>query len=170
MSNNESLFSNTLLKEPRVDNDNIEFRSLEITDYEKGFSEVLQQLTEAKFEKSKFIERYLQMKQYNDTYFVIVAEDKSSGKIVAAGSLIVEKKFIRGVTSCGHIEDIVVDKTYRGKNLGLKIIQQLKHLGKIMGCYKLILDCDEKNEKFYAKNGFERKAIMMAVYLPTPKL
>ena len=61
-----------------------------------------------------------------DMYKLIVIEDKRIGTIIGAGSLIIEMKFIRDTGLCGHIEDIVVDKTYRGKNLGLKIIETLK--------------------------------------------
>eukprot|EP01133_Synstelium_polycarpum_P017770 gene17770-21198_t len=137
-----------------------------------GYSTLLQQLTEARFEKSKFLNRFLQLSQSNDTYFIVVAEDLSTRRIIATGTLVIEKKFIRDCALCGHIEDIVVDTSYRGKNLGLKIIEQLKHIGTLLGCYKLILDCDDKNTKFYEKCGFEKKQVMMALYLPSlkPKL
>ncbi|KAF2078209.1 hypothetical protein CYY_000499 [Polysphondylium violaceum] len=162
----DQLFSNKLIKEPRKA-DNIEFRALEITDFEKGFSELLQQLTEAKFEKSKFLERFIQMKNQPDTYYIIVAEDITTNRICATGCLFVEKKFIRSCGTCAHIEDIVVDSRYRGKNLGLKVIEHLKHIGNTLGCYKLILDCDEKNVKFYEKCGFERKGVQLSCYNTT---
>ena len=45
----------------------------------------------------------------------------------------------------------------------------LKHLIRIakekFRCYKIILDCAEKNEKFYEKCGFVKKEIQMALYL-----
>ena len=44
------------------------------------------------------------------------------------------------------------------------IIDQLKHLGQRSGCYKVILDCAEKNVGFYEKLGFLRKEIQMALY------
>lgn len=36
-----------------------------------------------------------------------------------------ELKFIRGCGKCGHIEDVVVDSTYRGLRLGLRVIEAL---------------------------------------------
>lgn len=60
------------------------------------------------------------------TYKIIVVYDRKKQRIIGAGSLIIERKFIRGLGLCGHIEDIVVDKGYRGKNIGLKIIEVLK--------------------------------------------
>ncbi len=40
------------------------------------------------------------------------------------------------------------------------------HICKGQGCYKVILDCSEKNEGFYAKLGFQRKELQMALYFP----
>ena len=80
-----------------------------------------------------------------DIYKLIVIEDRKLGTIVGAGSVIIEMKFIRNTGLCGHIEDIVVDKTYRGKSLGLRIIHLLMDLGKVNDCYKIILDCEDHN-------------------------
>ena len=101
----------------------------------------------------------------SDTYKIIVIEDRAKGKIIGAGSLIVEMKFIRDLGLAGHIEDIVVDKTYRGKNLGKKVIDTLKSLAVANGCYKVILDCEEHNVKFYEKCGFFVKGVEMAWYI-----
>ena len=105
-----------------------------------------------------------------DIYKIIVIEDLRRGKIVGAGSLIVEKKFVRNLGICGHIEDIVVDQTLRGKNLGRRIIDLLKALAQANNCYKVILDCAERNVKFYEKCGFKVKEVEMAWYIPQPKL
>ena len=45
-------------------------------------------------------------------------EDVLKKHIAAAGTLLIELKFLRGGGLVGHIEDIVTDKNYRGKNLG----------------------------------------------------
>ena len=71
--------------------------------------------------------------------------------MIGAGTLILEKKFIRGLGTAAHIEDIVVKPGYRGKNLGLRLISLLKEIGDANGCYKVILDCDSKNVAFYEK-------------------
>ena len=44
-------------------------------------------------------------------------------KIIAYGSIVIENK-IRG-EKAGHIEDIVVDKSVRGNNIGIKLIEKL---------------------------------------------
>ncbi|EFA80171.1 glucosamine 6-phosphate N-acetyltransferase [Heterostelium album PN500] len=100
-------------------NNEIAFRPLSINDYDLGFSELLQQLTVAKFDKTQFEQRFMEMKK-DGTYYIVIAEDLIKKKIIATGTIAVEKKFLRDCGTCGHIEDIVVDSTYRGKNLGLK--------------------------------------------------
>ena len=44
------------------------------------------------------------------------------------------------------------------------MINHLTNVAKENGCYKVILDCDESNEKFYEKLGYQRKNIQMAIY------
>lgn len=51
--------------------------------------------------------------------------DLDKGAIIATATLFVELKFIRGCGKCGHIEDVVVDSTYRGLRLGLRVIEAL---------------------------------------------
>lgn len=71
--------------------------------------------------------------------------DKHTDQIVAVGSVFVEHKFLRGLGSVGHIEDIAVDSKVQGKKLGLRIIQALTGISEREGCYKTILNCSDKN-------------------------
>ena len=84
-------------------------------------------------------------------------------KIVAYGSIVIENK-IRGDIA-GHIEDIVVDTTVRGKMVGVKLVKELVNIGKSMGCYRITLFCDEKLIKFYERNGFKVNNVMMKCFL-----
>jgi glucosamine-phosphate N-acetyltransferase len=63
-----------------------------------------------------------------------------------------------------HIEDVVVDKEYRSHGLGKLLIQDGIKIANREKCYKIILDCEEKNVGFYEKCGFEKKGIQMAKY------
>jgi len=50
--------------------------------------------------------------------------------------------------------------------LGKKLVCELRRRAlHELGCYKVILDCDDKNVKFYTKCGFFPKERMMAAYL-----
>ncbi|KAG0250008.1 Glucosamine-phosphate N-acetyltransferase-like protein [Mortierella polycephala] len=135
-----------------------------------------------------FQERFQYLKEHSDKYFTIVIEDMNvpattprsatssspslvtpgRGKIVAAGTVLVERKFIRQLGLVGHIEDIAVAADQQGKKLGLRIIETLKAIGQSQGCYKVILDCSEKNVPFYEKCGFERKGVEMGWYVSKP--
>ncbi len=44
--------------------------------------------------------------------------DTEKQKIVATATLLVELKYIRECGKAGHIEDVVVDSSYRGMRLG----------------------------------------------------
>mgnify|MGYP000982518493 CR=1 FL=1 len=106
-------------------------------------------------------------------YYTVVVENLQTKKIVAAATLLVEFKLIRGGHLSGHVEDVVVrattcpeslspricrargipyegglanwqvDKSMRGRSLGLMIINALKWIASAVGCYKLILDCSQ---------------------------
>ncbi|GJX42620.1 glucosamine 6-phosphate N-acetyltransferase [Tanacetum coccineum] len=66
-------------------------------------------------------------------------EDVSRSKIVATGSVFIEKKFVRSCGKAGHIEDVVVDSSARGMQLGKKVIGFLADHARSMGCYKKCL-------------------------------
>ena len=84
--------------------------------------------------------------------------------IIASGTIIIEPKFIRGGKNVGHIEDIVVKNTYRGKHLSKDILNILKNISRENNCYKVILDCNEEVQRVYIKLGFEQKGIQMGLY------
>jgi glucosamine-phosphate N-acetyltransferase len=84
--------------------------------------------------------------------------------IIATGSVFIEKKFIRGGSKVGHIEDVAVSKTARGLHLGQRIVKHLVDHAKAAGCYKVILACAPEVREFYEKCGFEEKNMHMAVY------
>jgi glucosamine-phosphate N-acetyltransferase len=56
-----------------------------------------------------------------------------------------ELKFLRGLGTVGHIEDIAVDEKVQGKKIGLRIIQALVGISEARGAYKTILNCSDKN-------------------------
>lgn len=86
----------------------------------------------------------------NPDYKILVLEDTETGKVVGTASLIMERKFLRGLgkvshndnsqllqprhrnhhtvkltvlvfcLQCGHIEDVVIDSSKRGQKLGAR--------------------------------------------------
>ncbi|XP_052205069.1 glucosamine 6-phosphate N-acetyltransferase-like [Diospyros lotus] len=140
-------------------------RKLEISDKDKGFIQLLQQLTSCDSVSDKeFEERFQELSSYGDNHLVCVIEDTRSGKIIASGSVFIEKKFIRNCGKVGHVEDVVVDSSARGMQLGKKIVGFLTDHAQSMGCYKVILDCSTENRAFYERCGFKQKEIQMVRY------
>lgn len=163
-------------------------RPLQRSDYGKGFLDVLRVLTSVgDISADAFSQQFDWMsRERAGDYFVVVVCD-GNGRVVGAGTLIVERKFVHGLGKVGHIEDICVATDQQGKKLGLRIIQTLDHIAKKIGCYKVrnslspyrtclfdcllilsilqsILNCAEKNEGFYVKCGFKRAEVEMAHY------
>lgn len=93
-----------------------------------------------------------------------IINHSSSFEIIASGTIIIEPKIIRGGRNVGHIEDIVVSKEMRGKEISQKILDMLKLIAREKNCYKVILDCNEEVKKVYIKNGFNVKGLQMAEY------
>nr|CAG8603232.1 6802_t:CDS:2 [Entrophospora candida] len=96
---------------------NYKLRPLAKNDFEKGVIECLGQLSViGSPSKEQFIEHFNQMKS-SKGYYIIVIENEEE-KIVGVGTLLVELKFLRSCGKVGHIEDIVVHDSQRGKSLG----------------------------------------------------
>lgn len=64
-----------------------------------------------------------------------------------------------GVSSI--IEDVIVFGPYRKSGIGKEIVTKLIELAKDAGSYKIILNCEKKNIKFYKKCGFYKSGIEM---------
>lgn len=96
-------------------------RPLEITDYHKGFYDCLAGLTVVgQVSALAFEETFERMRRAESVYHIVVIEDLKASRIVATGTLIVEQKFLRGCGKAGHIEDIVVHDSQRGKKFGIR--------------------------------------------------
>lgn len=83
---------------------------------------------------------------------VFVAAD--GPRIVGAGTLLVERKFIRQGGIVGHIEDVAVHPEWQGKGVGKLIVDALIGEARTVGCYKIILDCSADLVTFYGRFGF----------------
>ena len=137
----------------------ISFRNVEETDMEE-VSSLLNQLKKIDLNKIDYKEAWSNFISNTSSNSIVGVYNK---KIVAYGSLVVENK-IRGEVA-GHIEDIVVDTSVRGKMLGVKLVKELVEIGKNLGCYRITLFCDKKLIKFYERNGFKVNNVIMKKYL-----
>ena len=92
----------------------------------------------------------------HSNHITFVDEVKEAGKlasIIATSSVLIENKFLHCGSRVGHIEDVVVDRDARGIGLGQKIVEHCIDYCRGVGCYKVILDCSNKNVPFYINCG-----------------
>ncbi|XP_063698967.1 probable glucosamine 6-phosphate N-acetyltransferase isoform X2 [Culicoides brevitarsis] len=132
----------------------LKVRPLQDGDYNRGFLQLLSQLTSVgDISLPQFLNRFAQMRASGD-YFVTVIEDTRKNKIIGSATLVLEKKFIRNCAIRGQLEDVVVDDTYRGKQLGKLIVVTVSLLADYLGAYKMTLNCKDKLIPFYRSIGY----------------
>lgn len=139
------------------------FRHIESNDYYKDYLILLEQLTILDKEKINYEQFKIFVESLCNNHIIIVIEDNN--KIIGSGTLLIENKVIHNMGSVGHIEDIVIHNNYRKQGLGKKLIDELINISIQSNCYKIILDCNEKNLNFYQNSGFTKKEIQMVKYL-----
>ena len=141
------------------------FEKLKAQDINKDYLFLLSQLTSVDYEtlNKENIENFLNNLNNNHVIF-LMKDSKNNNKIIGSITIIIEHKIIHGFSKVGHIEDVVVDINYRGQKLGKKLINYAVGLCKDKGCYKVILDCNNENIKFYEKCNFELKGNEMSLY------
>ena len=128
-------------------------RPLAKGDFHRGFLSLLSQLTSVgEISEEQWLQRFNRMLSMQGTYLVTVIEDTSTGQVVGAATLVVEDKFIHGCGRVGRVEDVVVSKDVRGRQLGKLLLATLTLLARAQGCYKVTLNCADPMVKFY--NGF----------------
>lgn len=139
-------------------------REIEERDLENGFLETLNTFREIGNLKIETAREMLKKIKNNSNHKIFVAIN-SDGKVIGTITLFIEQKFIHEGGIVGHIEDVVAHENFRGKGIGSALIQKAIEVAKQAGCYKVILDCSEKNIHFYEKLGFRKHEIEMRLDL-----
>ena len=150
---------------------NFTIRQIEETDLDKGFFETLSNLAElgeisSDLTRAKDILRKLAS---NPVYKIFVAI-KDNKEIIGLLTLLIEQKFIHNGGKVGHIEDVVTRKGYEGKGIGSELVRSALKYAEENNCYKVILDCSEKNAVFYEKLGFRKHSVEMRYDFPEKEL
>lgn len=129
-------------------------RPLQVGDYDRGFLQLLSQLTSVgTVSRHDFLSRFHRMK-YSGDYFVTVIEDMRINQLIGSATLVIEHKFIHDCGLRARLEDVVVNNTYRGKQLGKLIVATVTLLAEYLGCYKMSLECKDSLVKFYTSIGY----------------
>lgn len=134
-------------------------RLYEFEDYDKGYFELLNQLTDSPKPDKETLKKFMTEICKSSEIWNIEYDNK----IIGTGKLVFEPKLTHNLCYMAHIEEIVIDKEFRGKGLGKLLIKHL--LDKCKHCYKVILNCNETNIRFYQQCGFNKKDAQMSIYL-----
>ncbi|CCJ29320.1 unnamed protein product [Pneumocystis jirovecii] len=164
----QELFSRLLLLDGPSLPGRLKFRPLQRNDWQREFNALLNCLSgeEYTLNKQDFEARFdLIQSTFPKSYFIVVIEDSVTKEIIACGTVFIEYKFLKSASKAAHIEDIVVAKSYRGKNIGKLLIEMLCKIAKTEKCYKIVLDCKENNIEFYKKCNFKATGIEMKQYI-----
>jgi glucosamine-phosphate N-acetyltransferase len=141
-----------------------EIRELRAADLGNGFVETLGNLSDTGGLSPGTARKIVKTISRAGLYHVFVAVG-ADGQVVGTTTLLVEQKFIHGGGLVGHIEDVVVRKGCEGRGIGGSVVKAAVQMAKELGCYKVILDCREDVEAFYAKLGFSRHDVGMRLDL-----
>lgn len=121
---------------------------------DKEYLDLLVQLTDVgTYTDEKWLKTFESIeKQENIEIYVLI--DQNTEKICAAGTLLIEQKFIHDGSRVAHIEDVIVRKEIRGSGYGTSIIKHLQARAREVGAYKVVLSCNSNNIEFYKKLDF----------------
>jgi glucosamine-phosphate N-acetyltransferase len=132
-------------------------RSLQQTDYDT----YTQLKTIGAMTRKAWDEQCYYLQSRNDTYTILVITDPT-GIVVCTGTLLLERKLVNGGSLVGQVKDLCVAPSQKGKNLGLRMLEQLNQLAIDAGCSKTWVMTQDVNEAFYKQRGklFHRSFLM----------
>ena len=141
----------------------VKVRRLEPDDFEKDFLESLSALTVVDLTPEQAREVYKKIVD-NPVYNIFVAE-LPDGQVVGTVMFLVTQRFIHQGGKVGHIEDMAVKREFQRKGIGSTLMRAAIEEARKRGCYKIILDCAERNVPFYENLNFRKKEYQMRLDL-----
>jgi len=141
---------------------NINFRELSLDDYEE-YIKLINQLRPigCYISKEKYIDIFNTIFKNNKIFVAIL-----DNTIVGAVTLVIEQKFIHNCSIYTRIEDVIVDNSFRGNNIGKQLVKYaIDYSKKTLNAFKITLTCKKYLQKFYEKNNFNEYDIHMSQLL-----
>jgi glucosamine-phosphate N-acetyltransferase len=133
-------------------------RKLNHSDYE-NYIDLLSQLTSVGDVTKNQFDSFINI-EGQQTYVYEV-----DNKLAASLTILMEQKIAHSFSKSMHIEDVITNINHRGKGYASILINFVIDIAKKENCYKIILNCNNKNIAFYNKFGFLQKETQMALYL-----
>ncbi len=94
------------------------FRLLELADFDKGFPELLPQLTVSSLTREAFTQRFNELLKYQDLIQTVVCEDLTAHRVVGTIRYFIEPKYIRNAGTVKLVQGSPVGATFRGPGGG----------------------------------------------------
>jgi glucosamine-phosphate N-acetyltransferase len=138
-------------------------RDLKETDLTQGLQETLSNLANVQLTPQQAMEIHRERQRSGVRTYVAIDPEKK--EIVGTLSLLVERKFIHAGGRVGHIEDVAVRRGFEKRGIGGALVRHATEEARKLGCYKVILNCFERLEPFYASLGFRRHDTGMRIDL-----
>lgn len=137
---------------------NFILRNIEYDDFDKGYMDLMYEFTNYNYQIT--MDEFINFIDTRDNYRIVVIYSEIEKRIIGAGTIIIVRKIHNN--PIGQIEDVIISEKYRKNGLGKQIIEKLIDIGKNeFKCYKIILNCLEKNIKFYENCGFVEVGVEM---------
>lgn len=128
-------------------------RKITLDDYET-YMNLIAQLT-SHFEKYSYgVYKHL-IEKLPEQYHIFMYE--VDGSVIGTFKILIEQKWYAEASYVAHLEDVVIDKEYRGRGHGKAIMEYALKFCEVQGCYKAVLYCSDHNVMFYEKSGFTRE-------------
>jgi glucosamine-phosphate N-acetyltransferase len=141
---------------------NIVIREIELADLKRGFFDTLSNLAQIgdianQNDRAEKILSEIKLLRFC-TIFVAVKQD---GQLIGSITLLIEQKFIHNGGKVGHIEDVVTRREFQGSGVGKALVLKALDYAKQNKCYKVVLNCSNRNVEFYKKIGFKEHEVSM---------
>jgi glucosamine-phosphate N-acetyltransferase len=142
--------------------DFLDLRLIEPHDYYKGFLELLTEI--GPVEPIDIIQFTTYVVNLHNNYKQIwVVEDKRYNIIIGSITLILENNLFNKMGKYCRIEDLVVHDGIRKCGLGRTLVNHILKIAREINCFRVILNCNEKNINFYENCGFQHDKVEMTI-------
>lgn len=137
--------------------ENLSITEITVEDYNNGYMNLMYEFSN--YKKDVTNQNFKDYISNRDKVRILVIRDIEN-KIIGAGTIFKLEKLHNN--PIGQIEDVIITETYRNQGLGKIIIEHLVNIGlQDFKCYKVILNCLDKNIKFYEKCNFSISGVQM---------
>jgi len=142
--------------------DFLDLRLIEPHDYYKGFLELLTEI--GPVEPIDIIQFTTYVVNLHNNYKQIwVVEDKRYDIIIGSITLILENNLFNKMGKYCRIEDLVVHDGIRKCGLGRTLVNHILKIAREISCFRVVLNCNEKNINFYENCGFKHDKVEMTI-------